>query len=95
MLAVKPSWVYAEARANRIPHLRLGRYPRFIPESIEAWAAAREQGPTVRVDQAPRRSTADLQGFSGRSTNGDTKDGSEWISEPEGPRIGRWEKEGQ
>jgi excisionase family DNA binding protein len=93
-LQVKMSWVYAEARANRIPHVRLGRYTRFDPESIEAWAAEREQGPSGTVDQAPRRSTPDLQANRGRSTNGATNDASEWISEPAPPRIDRWEREG-
>ena len=44
-LGVRPSWVYAEARANRIPHIRLGRYTRFNPDSVVAWAAQRERGP--------------------------------------------------
>src|SRR4051794_17807456 len=44
-LGVTAAWVYAQARANRIPHLRLGRYRRFIPESVEAWASQQEQGP--------------------------------------------------
>jgi predicted DNA-binding transcriptional regulator AlpA len=30
-------WVYAETRAGRIPHLTLGRYYRYRPESIDAW----------------------------------------------------------
>ena len=46
-LCVKRSWVYAEARAGRIPHVRLGRYTRFNRESVEAWAAERERGPVV------------------------------------------------
>jgi excisionase family DNA binding protein len=49
-LGVKPSWVYAEARAGRIPHVRLGRYTRFQPESIEGWAAERERGPLNRTE---------------------------------------------
>jgi excisionase family DNA binding protein len=53
-LGVRPSWVYAEARAGRIPHLRLGRYTRFRQDSVEAWASARERGPVVW--EAPRRS---------------------------------------
>lgn len=49
LLGVKRSWVYAEARAGRIPHLMLGRYTRFCADSIEAWALERERGPvTVR-----------------------------------------------
>jgi excisionase family DNA binding protein len=49
-LGVKRSWVYAEARAGRIPHVRLGRYTRFQPDSIEIWAAQRERGATARRD---------------------------------------------
>lgn len=39
------SWVLAEARAGRIPHVRLGRYVRFDPVALRAWAAARARGP--------------------------------------------------
>lgn len=28
-LAVKPSWVYAAAREQRLPHIRIGRHIRF------------------------------------------------------------------
>jgi excisionase family DNA binding protein len=45
LLGVKRSWVYAEARAGRIPHVRLGRYTRFSADSVEAWALERERGP--------------------------------------------------
>ncbi len=27
----------AEARANRVPHVRLGRYVRFDPDELEHW----------------------------------------------------------
>lgn len=36
-LGVAPSWVASAARANRIPHHRLGRYVRFKWTEIEAW----------------------------------------------------------
>jgi excisionase family DNA binding protein len=58
LLKVKPSWVYREARAARIPHVRLGRYVRFDAASIAAWAAAREQGPDSTRWEAPMRSVA-------------------------------------
>ena len=45
LLAVPASWVYAEARAGRIPHVTLGRYRRFRREAIERWIADRERGP--------------------------------------------------
>ena len=43
-LRVKPSWVQtrlSRSHADRIPHIKLGRYPRFDPESDEfkAWLA--------------------------------------------------------
>jgi excisionase family DNA binding protein len=36
--------VLAEARANRIPHVRLGRYVRFRRAAIEAWVISNERG---------------------------------------------------
>jgi excisionase family DNA binding protein len=36
-LEVLPSWVNKAARANRIPHVRVGRYRRFRWPDIEAW----------------------------------------------------------
>lgn len=45
LLSVPASWVLAEARANRIPHVRLGRYVRFSADDLEEWWRARMQGP--------------------------------------------------
>jgi excisionase family DNA binding protein len=45
LLAVPKSWVLAEARANRIPHVRLGRYVRFEAGALEDWWASRRRGP--------------------------------------------------
>lgn len=50
LLGVTRQWVLAEARANRIPHLRLGRYVRFEEEVLRAWWQQRRRGPTVAVD---------------------------------------------
>lgn len=36
-LGVTKDWVWAQARAGRIPHVRLGRYCRSREEAIEAW----------------------------------------------------------
>ena len=44
-LGVPKSWVLAEARADRIPHCRLGRYVRFDPVAIDEWWRARVRGP--------------------------------------------------
>ena len=48
MLGVPKSWVMAEARANRIPHVQLGRYVRFDPAEVEAWWRGRSKGPARR-----------------------------------------------
>lgn len=43
-LSVPKSWIYAEARAGRMPHVRLGRYRRFRWADIERWLDERERG---------------------------------------------------
>ncbi len=45
MLNVPASWVLAEARADRVPHVRLGRYVRFDAAEIEEWWRSRARGP--------------------------------------------------
>jgi excisionase family DNA binding protein len=45
LLNVPASWVAAEARAGRIPHVRLGRYVRFEPEALRDWCRERQRGP--------------------------------------------------
>lgn len=50
MLRVTPAWVYAETRANRLPHVWLGRYVRYRKAAIVAWLADEEK----RIAQAPR-----------------------------------------
>jgi excisionase family DNA binding protein len=54
LLAVPKSWVLAEARAKRIPHVRLGRYVRFEAELLEEWWASRRRGPRRSKGQAAR-----------------------------------------
>jgi excisionase family DNA binding protein len=41
-LGVKTGWVWAQARAGRIPHVRLGRYRRFREEAVDAWVRSLE-----------------------------------------------------
>jgi excisionase family DNA binding protein len=41
LLNVPATWVLAEARADRIPHVRLGRYVRFDAGELQAWPHAR------------------------------------------------------
>jgi len=41
---MKTEWVWAQARAGRIPHVRLGRYRRFRESAVEAWLCDIETG---------------------------------------------------
>jgi excisionase family DNA binding protein len=59
LLSVPHTWVLAEARADRIPHVRLGRYVRFDHDQLLAWALARQRGP-VRAVMEPS-TPADVQ----------------------------------
>lgn len=36
------TWVLAQARADAIPHVRLGRYVRFRQETVAEWVAENE-----------------------------------------------------
>ena len=55
-LGVAPSWVWAQARAGRIPHIRLGRYCRFREEALEVWLTQLERKAAGDLDgRAPRR----------------------------------------
>ena len=48
-LNVPESWVRAEARAGRIPHVKLGRYVRFDADDLRTWTEARKEGPLRRT----------------------------------------------
>jgi excisionase family DNA binding protein len=43
-LGVPVSWVYAECRAGRMPHVKLGRYTRIRRDALDAWISALEAG---------------------------------------------------
>lgn len=45
LLNVPATWVLAEARADRIPHVRLGRYVRFDAAELHVWWQTRSRGP--------------------------------------------------
>jgi excisionase family DNA binding protein len=45
LLNVPASWVLAEARADRLPHIRLGRYVRFDADELRDWCQNRGRGP--------------------------------------------------
>ena len=59
LLNVPASWVLAEARADRIPHVRLGRYVRFDGAELEAWWQTRARGPWRKPDAAAARAALD------------------------------------
>jgi excisionase family DNA binding protein len=41
-LGVRKQWVWAQARAGRIPCVRLGRYKRFREEALDDWIRSLE-----------------------------------------------------
>lgn len=50
-LGVSKDWIYAEVRAGRIPHVRLGRNVRFRAASIDEWIREIEtanMAPTIK-----------------------------------------------
>jgi excisionase family DNA binding protein len=52
LLGVPHTWVLEEARHDRIPHIRLGRYVRFEADELLAWARNRQRGPTYYLQKA-------------------------------------------
>lgn len=52
LLNVPSSWVLAQARADRIPHVRLGRYVRFNADDLTTWWQSRQRGPVSRKEAA-------------------------------------------
>lgn len=45
LLNVPASWVLAQARDDKIPHVRHGKYVRFDPDELRAWTATCARGP--------------------------------------------------
>ena len=45
LLSVPVSWIRQETRAERLPHIRLGRYRRYDRAELLRWAAGRGRGP--------------------------------------------------
>jgi len=48
MLRMTKAWVYAQTRANRIPHVSLGRYVRYRRSAVLAWLGEIEQSTGAR-----------------------------------------------
>jgi excisionase family DNA binding protein len=53
-LGTKTDWVWAQARAGRIPDVRLGRYRRFRESAVEEWLLDLEAG-SVRPTSSQSR----------------------------------------
>ena len=48
LLKVPKSWVYERTRgrgADRLPHIKLGKYLRFEERAVTAWVEAQRHGP--------------------------------------------------
>ena len=60
IVGMTKDWIYAEVRAGRIPHVKLGRYYRFREESIAAWIEEIETTSNYNGGR-PRRAPARLQ----------------------------------
>lgn len=45
LLGVPGSWLLAQARADKVPHVRLGKYVRFDAADLEAWLRSIRRGP--------------------------------------------------
>jgi excisionase family DNA binding protein len=54
-LGMKTEWVWAQARAGRIPHVRLGRYRRFRESAVEEWLRELESGGIARASSQRSR----------------------------------------
>jgi excisionase family DNA binding protein len=54
ILGMGIDWVYSETRANRIPHVKLGRCRRYRRSSIEAWLSALEAETLAPTTNRPR-----------------------------------------
>jgi hypothetical protein len=45
LLGVPGSWLLAQARRDKVPHIRLGKYVRFDPTDLERWIISVKRGP--------------------------------------------------
>jgi excisionase family DNA binding protein len=57
-LGMRTDWVWAQARAGRIPHIRLGRYRRFRESAVESWLRGLEAENMSPNPAAPARPLA-------------------------------------
>jgi hypothetical protein len=48
LLKMPPTWLLSEARANRVPHVRMGKYVPFKRADLLEWVDGRSSGPRRR-----------------------------------------------
>jgi hypothetical protein len=58
LLGVPPTWLLREARADRIPHRRFGKYVRWSPEDLYWIIESRASGPRTGNGPTQRRRNA-------------------------------------
>ncbi|MTD43430.1 helix-turn-helix domain-containing protein [Conexibacter sp. W3-3-2] len=51
-LGVSARWMLEQARKGTIPHVKLGRFTRFDPVTLDAWISQQHRGPDVRSSEA-------------------------------------------
>jgi len=54
-LRMTPAWVWAQTRANNIPHVPLGRYVRYRRSRVKAWMAEMERESACSTFSQQRR----------------------------------------
>ena len=70
-LGVPHTWVLEQARRDAIPHVRLGRYVRFEPGALAAWAENRLQGPVYPTrDRTQPSGPGDVEAPRGQTPKG-------------------------
>lgn len=52
LLGVPHTWILRQARADQIPHVRLGHYVRFDADQLLEWARNRARGPVYPLQTA-------------------------------------------
>jgi excisionase family DNA binding protein len=61
LLDVPHTWVLREARAGRIPHVKLGRYTRFDLDQLELWWRNRARDPVFSTSEKNKAGPATLE----------------------------------
>jgi hypothetical protein len=52
LLGVPPSWLLSQARVNKVPHVRLGKYVRFDRDDLVPFVQTMKRGPRMAAPDA-------------------------------------------